>query len=255
MLLLAVLEAIPDAVVVVNPNGHIVWVNGETGRMFGYSQQELTGQPVELLVPERFRQTHATHVARYLSAAYRRPMGLGLELHGRRKDGREFPVEISLAPLETEEGKLVIGTVRDVTEYRRLQDGYRRLFNHLPVILGIAGTDGYFRQLNPFLGKALGFSTAELLSQPFLSWVHPEDRAATVLQMQKLASGIPIHYFENRYLCKDGSYRDGSSGLPFRLPKKASSTLPPRTSPSSERLRQKNKSSSRKFSSSKSLKP
>jgi PAS domain S-box-containing protein len=109
-------EAVPDALVVVDGGGRIVLVNSQTEQLFGYRRDELLGRPVELLVPERFRERHVADRATYVAAPHVRPMGRGLELCGRRRDGHEVPVEISLSPLKAETGMLVVATVRDVSE-------------------------------------------------------------------------------------------------------------------------------------------
>ncbi|MGI8809322.1 MAG: PAS domain S-box protein [Acidimicrobiales bacterium] len=115
------LESAPDAIVVVGPDGLIRIVNRQAEILFGYSRDELLGQPVELLIPERFAARHPRLRADFLADASARAMGANLELAARRRDGSEFPVDISLAPLQTEEGVLVSAAVRDVTERRRAQ--------------------------------------------------------------------------------------------------------------------------------------
>jgi PAS domain S-box-containing protein len=110
------LESAPDAMVIVDQSGTIVLVNGQTQTLFGYRREELLGQAVELLLPERFRDRHVIHRASYMANPGTRPMGVGLELAGRRKDGSEFPVDISLSAIETEEGILATAFVRDITE-------------------------------------------------------------------------------------------------------------------------------------------
>ena len=119
-------DAAPDGVIVCDQDGHIVLVNSEAERMFGYGRHELAGQKVDVLVPDRARPQHGHYLGGYTGAPRLRPMGIGMELTGRRKDGIEIPVEISLAPIETANGLLVTAGIRDVTERRKLERDNRR---------------------------------------------------------------------------------------------------------------------------------
>ncbi|MBI5672904.1 MAG: PAS domain S-box protein [Nitrospirae bacterium] len=116
-----ILEAVSEARIVVDLTGHIVFVNRPTEAWFGYRREELIGQTVEVLVPERHRGAHSANRAGFISQPRPRPMGAGLDLYARRKDGTEFPVDISLWPLERGGGLFILAAIRDITEHKRLQ--------------------------------------------------------------------------------------------------------------------------------------
>lgn len=121
------LEFVPDAVVVVDATGDIRLLNSQAERLFGFARDELMGRSVEVLVPGRFRGAHVDHRGGYLDQPRTRPMGAGLELFGLRRDGTEFPVEISLSPVETESGLLVLAAIRDVTDRVQAEEERREL--------------------------------------------------------------------------------------------------------------------------------
>ena len=127
----AVLEAAPDAMVIVDKDGKIALVNVQTERLFGYQRRELIGHSVERLIPERYRDQHPFHREDYCADPCVRPMGVGLELFGMRRDGSEFPVEISLSQLATPEGTYAISAIRDVSERKLAEAQIKKLHDEL----------------------------------------------------------------------------------------------------------------------------
>ncbi|MBV8811950.1 MAG: PAS domain S-box protein, partial [Acidobacteriaceae bacterium] len=136
-----ILEAAPDAIIQVDAAGKIVLANAATEQMFGYPRDELLGKTVDQLVPEEARERHARHRSRYSEAPARRPMGTGLHLEGRRKDGTSFPVEISLSPVNSAEGVRVSAVIRDVTDREKAEQEFRQMQNRLTSELSMANRE------------------------------------------------------------------------------------------------------------------
>ncbi len=159
------LEAAPDAMIMVNADGRIVLINSETQRMFGYQREDLLGQPIERLVPDRFRGAHPGHRAAYSSDPKTRPMGAGLDLYARRKDGSEFPAEISLIPVRTEAGAFTTAAIRNVADRRRIEAKFRALLEAAPDAVVIVDQVGKIVLVNSQTEKLFGYPRSELLGK------------------------------------------------------------------------------------------
>lgn len=180
----SMLESAPDGMLLARADGTIELVNRSLVAMFGYTPDELVGAPVELLIPEGARARHAAHRAAYAAAPRSRPMGGGVELSGRRKDGTELPVDISLSNIEGVEGQHVMAIVRDISERRKAEaslheerERFRTTFELAAVGIGHVGLDGRWIVVNPRLAALLGRD--DLVGVAVSSLVHPDDRTAT----------------------------------------------------------------------------
>jgi PAS domain S-box-containing protein len=202
-------EASPDAIVVSNEKGQITSINSQVERLFGYGRLGLIGQSVEILVPERFRHSHPRHREVYNSHPSVRPMGVGLQLYGRRKDGSEFPVDIMLSPMEAAEGRVVISVIRDISDRKKAEEAilrseqqFRALFEFSPDAIIASDQNGRITEVNARVESMFGYQRGELLGQPIDSLVperfrhtHPARRKeyASAARVRPMGAGLELY--------------------------------------------------------------
>ncbi len=202
------LEAAPDAVVIAGSDGKMVLVNGQTERLFGYSRQDLVGQPVEMLVPEGFGGMRSAHREGDVAGPETRGAGSGLELSGRRKDGTEFPIEIRLSPLDTEEGMLVSAAIRDISERYKAEEHRFRLAAIVEssgdAIIGKT-LDGVITSWNESAHRIFGYTSNEVVGK-HVSVLIPSDRWHEETEiLRSLTRGERVEQFDTVRKRKDGS--------------------------------------------------
>src|SRR5579862_2735225 len=221
----SVVEAIPDAVAAVNQQGVIIQVNSQTEKLFGYTRGELIGQRIEMLVPERQRPQHDQHRDEFHRQPKIRRMGSGLDLTGRRRDGTEVPVEISLSPVTTADGMIVLSVIRDSSDRKRIEDELRRANdeldrrksrelrdsqNRLALIVdssqdAIIGKtlDGIVTHWNTGAEHIYGYTAAEMIGRP-ISVLAPKERQDEIPAiLEKIRRGEQVEYFESVRVTKD----------------------------------------------------
>ncbi len=225
LLTTSILEAIPDAVAAVNQQGVIVQVNSQAEAMFGYTRDELIGQKIEILVPERQRPHHDLHREQFHQQPKIRRMGSGLDLCGRRRDGSEFPVEISLSPVTTGDGMIVLSAIRDISDRKRIEQELRRAHEELDkrksrelrdsqnrmalivdssqdAIIG-KNLDGIVTHWNKGAEEIYGYTAQEMIGQP-ISMLAPPERGDEIPEiLRKIRKGEQVEYFESVRVTKD----------------------------------------------------
>jgi PAS domain S-box-containing protein len=182
-ILTALFQSAPDAIVAVDAAGHILRANAQAESIFGYTRQEMIGQTIEMLMPARFQKDHVQDRANYMSEQRLRAMGAGLELYGRRKDGAEFPVDIMLSPIATQEGRGVIAIVRDITERKRLDTELRRSEERFRLMVErvadyaifMLDMEGRVASWNAGAERINGYRAEEILGQHFSRFYASED--------------------------------------------------------------------------------
>lgn len=207
----AILDSAPDAMLIAEEDGRILFANRQTEELFGYASSELVGRRVELLVPEGLRSAHVSHRHAYAAAPRPRPMGAGLALRGRRKDGTEVPVDISISPLTTGQALRVMCTIRDISERKRSEDAlresetrYRSLVEGATYGIYQTTLDGRLVLVNPALVTMLGFETDQDLLRLNARdlYVDPRDRDR-LIERYRTSRSVPR--VEARWKRPDGT--------------------------------------------------
>jgi PAS domain S-box-containing protein len=226
------LETLPDAIVAVNQDGTMVQVNSQAQELFGYDRDELLGQKVEMLVPENYRREHHHHRERFAQRPKTRRMGAGLDLYGRRRNGSEFPVEISLSPVSTENGIFVLSAIRDISDRKQIEEELRRAHeelyqrtveqlgesrSRLALIIDSSedaiiskGLDGTITSWNKGAERIYGYTPEEAIGK-HISLLAPSDRPDEIPEiLRKIARGEGIEHHESVRVTKDGRRLDVS---------------------------------------------
>jgi diguanylate cyclase (GGDEF)-like protein/PAS domain S-box-containing protein len=190
------LEAQAEAIVIVDARGEIVLVNARAEEMFGYKREELLGQRIEILIPRSARRRHEGLRHGYSAEPHTRPMGIGLDLRAARKDGTEFPAEVSLSTHETAEGRLITSRIIDITARKQAEaalleaeERFRLAFENAPIGMALVGIDGSFLRVNRAMSEITGHGRDALLERRLHDLAHPDDLDADVEKLDDLLDG------------------------------------------------------------------
>ncbi len=226
------LAAIPDAIVAVDKDGTIVQINRQTEELFQYTRKQLLGRKIEVLVPERYRPDHHQYRDQFASEPKTRRMGAGLDLYGRRRDGSEFPVEISLSPVSTSHGILVLSAIRDISDRKRIEEDLRRANEELDrktaheigayrgrlaSIIDSSEDSIISKDLNGIIlswnqgaAKLYGYTAEEAIGQP-ISMLVPEGHADEIPRiLARIRRGESVEHYESVRVAKDGRHLEVS---------------------------------------------
>lgn len=207
-----VMDAAFDAIVTITPEGIVRCFNRGAERIFGYGAQEVIEQPVTLLMPERYRELCMAGLHRYLRTGDARVVGGTTELVGLRKDGSEFPIEMSLGEILEDSERLFTGVIREVTERKRTEDAlremrdrFRSIFDHAPIGVAMVSLEGRYLQVNRSLCEILGYTEKELRALTWQEITHPDDLAASSDYARRIVKGeFPRYHLEKRFLHAEG---------------------------------------------------
>lgn len=221
-----VIESFPSGVLLVNNEGEIIFVNRRLLEQFGYSIEELTGQAIEVLLPNCVRQAHVRHRGGYIQNPQTRQMGRGRDLFGLRKDGTEFPVEVGIQAMETAEGRITLATVVDITErkateskYLKSEERFRTLIEATAQIVWTANAQGKVIEDVPSLRAFTGQSFKEIQEEGWSQHIHPEDIRRVLDAWSKAVETKSLFEIEYRLRRHDGIYRDFEvRGVPIVQP-------------------------------------
>jgi two-component system, NarL family, sensor histidine kinase EvgS len=204
----AILDTMADGVLTIDEYGNIETLNPAGESIFGYTGAEIIGCNIKMLLSEASHGQHDDYLEHCRSNGEGSVIGIRRELVGRRKDGSTFPLELALNEMRLGGEHRYSSIARDLSERRKAEEQLNLFFALSLDILGIWTLDGHFTRISPAFSKTLGWSTEQILARPLIDFVHPDDRAATIREIERMAStGDHVLQFENRYMHKDGSVR------------------------------------------------